>query len=77
MFGSQQRCYFIFGTDAVKERLIREIMAKDEVDWDKAKETFTEIEKANMSGMLFHTFPYKVMTGTVPLDPCVECHHHL
>jgi len=46
--------------DAVKERLIREIMSKDEIDWDEANTKFAEIEKANMSGMLIHTLPYKI-----------------
>ena len=45
--------------DAVKERLIREIMAKDEVEWDDANVKFEEIARANASGMALATFPYK------------------
>jgi len=46
--------------EAVEERLIREIMAKDEIEWDAAKERFKEIEAANKSGMALATLPYKV-----------------
>jgi len=34
-------------------------MAKDEVEWDAAHVKFREIEKANMSGMMLATLPYK------------------
>jgi len=43
-----------------QERLIREIMAKDEVEWDDAKLKFDEIEQANKAFMGLHTLPYKV-----------------
>lgn len=45
--------------DAVKERMIREIMSVDEVEWDEAQEKFYEIEAANKSWMGLATFPYK------------------
>jgi len=45
---------------AVKERLIREIMAKDEIEWDAAAIKFSEIERANQDWMSIHTAPYKV-----------------
>jgi hypothetical protein len=49
--------------DANKERLIREIMAKDSIEYDVAKMKFRLVEKANRSGMFVATLPYK--TGIV------------
>jgi hypothetical protein len=45
--------------EAVKERLIREVMAKDEVEWDTAVVKFHEIEAANKEWMSVATAPYK------------------
>ena len=42
------------------ERLIRDIMHVDGVDWDTANATFKEIDDANSEGMVFFTLPYKV-----------------
>ena len=47
-------------TDASEERLIREIMGVDEIEWDQAKKKFDEIQAANSSGMFTQTVPYKV-----------------
>ena len=46
--------------EANKERLRREIMAVDNVDWDAAGPKLTEIEVANKAGMGVATFPYKL-----------------
>eukprot|EP00615_Pteridomonas_danica_P007067 CAMPEP_0114340604 /NCGR_PEP_ID=MMETSP0101-20121206/8480_1 /TAXON_ID=38822 ORGANISM="Pteridomonas danica, Strain PT" /NCGR_SAMPLE_ID=MMETSP0101 /ASSEMBLY_ACC=CAM_ASM_000211 /LENGTH=229 /DNA_ID=CAMNT_0001473907 /DNA_START=23 /DNA_END=712 /DNA_ORIENTATION=- len=46
--------------DAVQERLIREIMAKDEVEWDDASKKFGEIEQAHRNGLAMAKLPYKV-----------------
>ena len=46
--------------EANKERLRREIMAVDNVDWDAAGPKLLEIEKANKAGMSIATFPYKL-----------------
>ena len=46
--------------EANKERLRREIMAVDNVDWDTAGPKLTEIEVANKAGMGVATFPYKL-----------------
>mmetsp|Transcript_18931 Transcript_18931/g.39411 ORF Transcript_18931/g.39411 Transcript_18931/m.39411 type:complete len:234 (+) Transcript_18931:12-713(+) len=44
--------------EAIEERLIREIMSVDEVDWDEAHVKFTEISKSNQMGMSLQTIPY-------------------
>lgn len=46
--------------DACKERLIREIMAVDEVEYDEAEKTFQVINKKNSSGTFFAALPYRV-----------------
>jgi hypothetical protein len=46
--------------DASEERLIREIMGVDEIEWDQAKKKFDEIQAANSSGMFTQTVPYKI-----------------
>lgn len=46
--------------EASEERLIREIMTVDEIEWEEAKVKFDEIEAANSSGMFASTVPYKV-----------------
>jgi len=46
--------------DACKERLVREIMAVDEVSWDDAQPRIKEISAANNEGMGLTTMPYKV-----------------
>ncbi|GMH66901.1 hypothetical protein TrRE_jg9360, partial [Triparma retinervis] len=44
--------------EAIEERLIREVMAVDEVDWDEAHLKFSEISSSNQQGMLLQTLPY-------------------
>ena len=46
--------------EANKERLRREIMAVDNVEWDEAGAKLVEMEKANKAGMSVATFPYKL-----------------
>lgn len=46
--------------DAREERLIREIMAKDNVDWKAAQPTFMKILASNRSGLFVATLPYKI-----------------
>ena len=46
--------------DACKERLIREIMAVDEVEYDEAEEVFQAINRKNSSGTFFAALPYRV-----------------
>ena len=50
----------IIWPDASEERLIREIMTVDNIEWDEAKKTFLKIEAVNANGMNFSTLPYKV-----------------
>ena len=47
-------------SEASEERLIREIMTVDEVEWEEGKAKFNEIDAANSSGMMLSTLPYKV-----------------
>lgn len=46
--------------EAREERLIREIMRVDDVDWEAAQPRFQEMMEANRRGMWLATFPYKV-----------------
>jgi len=46
--------------DAREERVIREIMAVDNVEWPAARQTFLKIVDANRRGLFFATLPYKV-----------------
>ena len=46
--------------EANKERLRREIMAVDNVDWNAAGPKLLEMEIANKNGMGIATFPYKL-----------------
>jgi len=46
--------------DATKERLRREIMAVDGLEWDGAGAKLYEIEKKNKEGMFLATLPYKI-----------------
>jgi hypothetical protein len=43
-----------------EERLLREIMAVDEINYTEAQKVFAEIEKFNQTGDFMRTFPYKV-----------------
>ena len=62
-------------SDAIQERLVREIMSVDSVSWDEAQGQVQTITEANQSGMFLLTLPYKVgITGgfvvaaaTIPL----------
>eukprot|EP00293_Proteomonas_sulcata_P007526 CAMPEP_0184289506 /NCGR_PEP_ID=MMETSP1049-20130417/1966_1 /TAXON_ID=77928 /ORGANISM="Proteomonas sulcata, Strain CCMP704" /LENGTH=287 /DNA_ID=CAMNT_0026596355 /DNA_START=148 /DNA_END=1011 /DNA_ORIENTATION=- len=45
---------------AHRERLIRNIMDVDQLDWDSAQPKLDEIEAANKAHMWFFTLPYKV-----------------
>jgi hypothetical protein len=49
--------------DANQERLRREIMAVDDVEWDAAGDKLAEINIANKSGMGLATFPNKLGTA--------------
>ena len=46
--------------DAREERLIRDIMAKDDVSWEEAQPKFEEIIAANRRGLFVSTLPYKI-----------------
>ena len=46
--------------EAREERLIREIMAVDRVNWPEARQTFLGILAANRKGLLYATLPYKI-----------------
>jgi hypothetical protein len=46
--------------DAIEERLIREIMAVDGLNWDEAKPIFSEMVQENRKGLFMITLPYKV-----------------
>ena len=46
--------------EANTERLRREIMAVDNVEWETAGGKLLEMEKANKAGMSIATFPYKL-----------------
>ena len=46
--------------DAREERLIRDIMAKDDVSWEDAQPRFDEIIAANRRGLFVSTLPYKI-----------------
>ena len=46
--------------DARGERLIRDIMAKDNVSWEDAQPRFEEIVSANRKGLFLYTLPYKI-----------------
>ena len=62
--------------EAREERLIREIMRVDDVDWEGAQARFEEMCTANRKGMWLATFPYKLglvtsVTGAVLSIPMV------
>lgn len=62
--------------EAREERLIREIMNVDDVDWEGAQPRFNEMMAANRRGMWIATFPYKIglvtsVTGAVLSIPMV------
>jgi hypothetical protein len=46
--------------EAREERLIREIMVVDNVDWATANKTFEEMSAFNKQGMWLATLPYKI-----------------
>lgn len=46
--------------EAREERLIREIMAVDDVSWSEANDKFAEIVQCNREGLFLATLPYKV-----------------
>ena len=46
--------------EAREERLIREIMATDNVEWTEAREKFAVIMKMNRQGLFVATLPYKI-----------------
>ena len=49
--------------DACAERLVREIMSVDEVEWDEAKQKFEKLKADNMTGMSILTLPYYAGVG--------------
>ena len=51
-------------TKAQRERMIREVMFVDEVDWDVADKKVNEMRAANQQGMLLGTFPYRIGVTT-------------
>ena len=61
--------------EAREERVIRDIMAVDNISWEKAEVKFLEIIHSNRSGLFFSTLPYKVAIfaaitigfGSIPL----------
>ena len=50
--------------EAREERLIREVMSVDDVDWDTAHVKFEEIVAENRSGLFVATLPYKIGIAT-------------
>ena len=50
--------------DARGERLIRDIMAKDNVSWEDAQPRFEEIVSANRKGLFLYTLPSHLSTLT-------------
>jgi hypothetical protein len=49
--------------EAKEERLIREIMAKDNTDWSASQKTFASIVASNRKGLFLATLPYKFGIG--------------
>ena len=68
MYGTHTHGYRLFCAagdfPARKERLIREIMAVDDVSWDDAHLTLWKIDADNAKSMWFFTIPYKVGIAT-------------
>jgi hypothetical protein len=46
--------------EAVEERLIREIMAVESLNWDDARPIFLEMVQENRKGLFMITLPYKI-----------------
>ena len=46
--------------EAREERLIREIMSTDNIEWVKARVKFLEIIQCNRQGLFIATLPYKL-----------------
>jgi hypothetical protein len=46
--------------EAREERLIREIMSVDDVDWDGAQPIFHDMVNSNRKGLFLATLPYKI-----------------
>ncbi len=46
--------------EAREERLIREVMAVDNVSWEDAQPRFLEMVRSNRKGLFAITLPYKV-----------------
>jgi hypothetical protein len=46
--------------DAINERLIRNIMSVDQVNWEDAQPRFKEIAEENEAGMSFFVLPYQI-----------------
>ena len=62
--------------EAREERLIREVMRTDDLNWEEAQPRFQEMMEANRRGMWIATFPYKLglftsVTGAVLSIPMV------
>ena len=50
--------------EAIEERLIREIMAVDEIEYDAASDIMSSISSKNQEGMFIQTLPYYVGIST-------------
>jgi hypothetical protein len=46
--------------EAREERLIRDIMSTDNIEWAKAHEVLHKIKKSNRKGLFLITLPYKI-----------------
>ena len=59
--------------DAIRERLTREVMRVDEVEWNDADKIVEEMHEANGTGIGFLKFPYKagVLIGFISAWGCL------
>ena len=54
-------------TKAQRERMIREVMFIDGIDWNEADVKVSEMRRRNQQGMFLGTFPYRVGVATAIL----------
>mmetsp|Transcript_1266 Transcript_1266/g.3821 ORF Transcript_1266/g.3821 Transcript_1266/m.3821 type:complete len:246 (-) Transcript_1266:86-823(-) len=66
--------------DAIRERMVRDIMFVDGVTWEAAQPTVAEIEKSARSGLFLVRFPYRVgilaalVAGFGSIPMCFDLH---
>jgi hypothetical protein len=65
------------GQDAKEERLIREVMAVDAIEWKEANAVLDRMKTENRKGLFLTTLPYKLGVAAAVSAGLVSSHLYL